>query len=144
MCTIQSPFQIIQLCYHSVDCMAEIHPVTESKGHCVFLIYFYVQLWTHASLGPGLAPRARLAVKNPHNLIIHSNLTNNTFITCIWDFVSQLIRYARACSAYEQFLKRKLLTNRLEKQDYQQSDWSHHFISFTVDPTILSVKTVIR
>lgn len=37
-------------------------------------------------------------------------------------FVSQLIRYARTCSTYEQFLKRdKLLTNKLMKRDYQQS-----------------------
>lgn len=71
---------------------------------------------------PVLPGEHDLTIKNPHNLRMHSNLTNNTFITCIWDFVSQLIRYARACSAYEQFLKRKLLTNRLEKQDYQQSD----------------------
>lgn len=34
-------------------------------------------------------------------------------------FVSQLIRYEKACSTYEQFLKLgKLLTNNLIKQDY--------------------------
>ena len=36
-------------------------------------------------------------------------------------YVSQLIRYARACSNYQEFLSRaKLLTNKLLKQGYQQ------------------------
>ena len=36
-------------------------------------------------------------------------------------YVSQLIRYARACSTYEQFIMRgKLLTNKLLKQEYQE------------------------
>ena len=46
-------------------------------------------------------------------------------------FVSQLIRYARACSSYEQFLRRgKLLTNKLIKQDYQQSRLKSSFRKF--------------
>ena len=37
-------------------------------------------------------------------------------------YVSQLIRYARACSAYDQFLNRgKLLTDKLLLQGFQQS-----------------------
>ena len=36
-------------------------------------------------------------------------------------YVSQLIRYAIACSTYEQFIMRgKLLTNKLLKQEYQE------------------------
>ena len=36
-------------------------------------------------------------------------------------YVSQLIRYAWACSTYEQFIMRgKLLTNKLLKQEYQE------------------------
>lgn len=35
-------------------------------------------------------------------------------------FVSQLIWYPRACSTYKQFIKSKLLTQKLVKQDYQQ------------------------
>lgn len=36
-------------------------------------------------------------------------------------YVSQLIRYARACATYEQFIKRgKLLTNKLLEQKYQE------------------------
>ena len=37
-------------------------------------------------------------------------------------YVSQLIRYARACSAYDQFLNRgRILTNKLLSQGFQQS-----------------------
>jgi hypothetical protein len=37
-------------------------------------------------------------------------------------YISQLIRYARACFAYEDFSKRvKLLTNKLMLQDYNES-----------------------
>ena len=46
-------------------------------------------------------------------------------------FVSQLIRYARACSTYDEFLKRgMLLTNKLIKQDYQQSRLKSSFRKF--------------
>ena len=46
-------------------------------------------------------------------------------------FVSQLIRYARACSTYDEFLKRgMLLTNKLNKQDYQQSRLKSSFRKF--------------
>ena len=46
-------------------------------------------------------------------------------------FISQLIRYARACSTYEQFLKRgKLLTSKLTKQEYQQSHLKSSFRKF--------------
>lgn len=47
-----------------------------------------------------------------------------TFITCTWVFflVSQLFRYVRTCSTYEQFLKRRqVLTNKFIKQGYQHS-----------------------
>ena len=46
-------------------------------------------------------------------------------------YISQLIRYARACSTYEQFLKRgKLLTSKLMKQEYQQSRLKSSFRKF--------------
>ena len=45
--------------------------------------------------------------------------------------VSQLIRYARACSAYDQFLNRgKLLTDKLLLQGFQQSRLKAAFRKF--------------
>ena len=53
--------------------------------------------------------------------------------------VSQLIRYARACFAYEYFSKRgKLLKNKLMLQGYNESRLkSHHFANSTVVIMIL-------
>ena len=46
-------------------------------------------------------------------------------------YVSQLIRYARACSAYDQFLNRgKLLTDKLLLQGFQQSRLKAAFRKF--------------
>ena len=46
-------------------------------------------------------------------------------------YVSQLIRYARACSAYDQFLNRgKLLTDKLLLQWFQQSRFKAAFRKF--------------
>ena len=46
-------------------------------------------------------------------------------------YVSQLIRYARACSAYDKFLNRgRLLTNKLLLQGFQQSRLKAAFRKF--------------
>ena len=46
-------------------------------------------------------------------------------------YISQLIRYARACSGYSQFLNRgKLLTNKLMVQGFQQSRLKSAFRKF--------------
>ena len=46
-------------------------------------------------------------------------------------YVSQLIRYARACSAYDRFLNRgKLLTDKLLSQGFQQSRLKAAFRKF--------------
>jgi hypothetical protein len=48
-------------------------------------------------------------------------------------YISQLIRYARACFAYKDFSKRgKLLTKKLILQGYNESCLSHHFANSTV------------
>jgi hypothetical protein len=46
-------------------------------------------------------------------------------------YISQLIRYARACFAYEDFLKRgKLLTKKLMLQGYNESRLKSSFRKF--------------
>ena len=46
-------------------------------------------------------------------------------------YISQLIRYARACFAYEDFFKRgRLLTNKLMLQGYNESRLKSSFRKF--------------
>jgi hypothetical protein len=46
-------------------------------------------------------------------------------------YISQLIRYARTCFAYEDFSKRgKVLTNKFMLQGYNQSRLKSSFIKF--------------
>ena len=53
-------------------------------------------------------------------------------------FISQLIRYARACSSYECFILRaRRLSSKLLKQDTSRNAWNRHSGSFMVDTGIL-------
>lgn len=45
-------------------------------------------------------------------------------------YVSQLVRYAKACSAYNQILSKKLLTNKFLLQRFQQSHLKAAFRKF--------------
>jgi hypothetical protein len=56
-------------------------------------------------------------------------------------YISELIRYARACFAYEDFLKRgKLLTHKLMLQGYESR---HHFANSTVAiMTFFAIKNI--
>ena len=57
-------------------------------------------------------------------------------------YISQLIRYARACSAYDQFLVRgSLLTKKLMSQGFQMSRLQAAFQNFMVVTTILFTHT---
>jgi hypothetical protein len=48
-------------------------------------------------------------------------------------YISQLIRYSRACGSYQDFLDRGLLlTRKLLNQGFPWLSWSHHFECFTV------------
>ena len=48
-------------------------------------------------------------------------------------YISQLIRYSRACGSYQDFLDRVLLlTKNLLNQGYLFVKWSHYFQSFAV------------
>jgi hypothetical protein len=51
-------------------------------------------------------------------------------------YISQLIRYSRACGSYQDFLDRGLLqTRQLLNEGFLLVNWSHHFESFTVATT---------
>ena len=57
-------------------------------------------------------------------------------------YISQLICYARACSAYDQFLLRgSLLTKKLMSQGFQMSRLQAAFRKFYGPPTILFTHT---
>ena len=47
-------------------------------------------------------------------------------------YISQLIRYSRACISYHDFLDRGLLlTRKLLNQEFQMVNWNHPFVNFT-------------
>ena len=59
------------------------------------------------------------------------------------DYVSQLIRYARACSNYQDFMERgKVLTTKLLSQGYQKPTWYQHVRSSVGDIMIWSIPTM--
>ena len=58
-------------------------------------------------------------------------------------YVSQLIRYARACSNYQDVMERgKVLTTRLLSQGYQKTYWYQHLRSSLGDIMIWSISTM--
>ena len=58
-------------------------------------------------------------------------------------YLSQLIRYSKACSSYQNVLDRwLLLTRKLLNQGSSWLIWSHHFESFTV--TTMTWLTVLK
>lgn len=70
-------------------------------------------------------------------------------IFCIWIFVSKLIRYARGCSTYEQFLKRLKSSFRKlygRKNQFKQFKWPQPFtfFSFTGVTFLIMLKGLIR
>jgi hypothetical protein len=48
------------------------------------------------------------------------------------EYTSQLIRYSRACSSYQDFLDRGLVAANKEATESSWLSWSHHFKSFAI------------
>jgi hypothetical protein len=63
--------------------------------------------------------------------IFYIHCSNTPLSPAYGVYVSQLIRYARACFAYEDFSKRgRLLTNKLMLQGYNESRLKSSFRKF--------------